>query len=87
MIIVEEEIVMKTNITKIVIALLGAYAASSFAATTGAVEEGSSPLVWFFIGFGVLVIMLQAVPAMILFVSMLRGLFSPHAKEAHLPKV
>ena len=78
---------MKINITKTVIALLGACAASAFAATTGTAGEGSGPLVWFFIGFGVLAIMLQAVPAVILFVSMLRGLFSTHEKEAHLPKV
>ena len=78
---------MKTNIIKIVIALLGACAASAFAATTGVVGEGSGLLVWFFIGFGVLVVMLQAVPAVFLFVSMLRGLFSASEKEAHLPKV
>jgi len=78
---------MKTNIVKTVIALLSACAASAFAATTGTAGEGSGPLVWFLIGFGVLVIMLQAVPAVILFVSMLRGLFSAHEKEAHLPKV
>lgn len=78
---------MKTTITKMVIALLGACAAAAFAATTGTVGEGSGPLVWFFIGFGVLVIMLQAVPAVILFVSMLRGLFSAPEKEVHLPKI
>lgn len=78
---------MKTNIIKTIIALLGACAASAFATTTGTSGEGSGPLVWFFIGFGVLAIMLQAVPAMILFVSMLRGLFSAPEKEAHLPKV
>ncbi len=78
---------MKTNIIKIVIALLGACAAASFAATSDVAGEGSGPLVWIFLGFGVLVVMLQAVPALILFVSMLRGLFSASEKEAHLPKV
>jgi hypothetical protein len=78
---------MKTNIIKMVIALLGACSASAFAANTGVAGEGGGPLVWFFIGFGVLVVMLQAVPAVILFVSMLRGLFSTSEKEAHLPKV
>ena len=70
-----------------VIALLGACAAAEFAATGGAAGEGSGPLVWIFLGFGVLVVMLQAVPALILFVSMLRGLFSASEKEAHVPKV
>lgn len=78
---------MRINIIKTAIALLGACAASAFAATTGAAGEGSGPLVWFFIGFGVLAIMLQAVPAVILFVSMLRGLFSASGKEVSLPKV
>jgi hypothetical protein len=78
---------MKTNIIKTVITLLGACGASAFAATTGTAGEGSGQLVWFFIGFGVLVIMLQAVPAVILFVSMLRGLFSAPEKQAHLPKI
>lgn len=78
---------MKINIIKTAIALLGACAASAFAATTGTAGDGSGPLVWFFIGFGVLTIMLQAVPAVILFVSMLRGLFSAPAKEIHVPKV
>jgi len=77
---------MKINIIKTAIALLGACAASAFAAT-GAAGDGSGPLVWFFIGFGVLVIMFQAVPAVILFVSMLRGLFTTAEKEVHLPKV
>lgn len=78
---------MKTTILKTALALLGAGASSAFAATTGTAAEGSGPLVWFFIGFGVMVIMLQAVPALILFVSMLKGLFAASEKEATLPKV
>jgi len=78
---------MKTTIIKSVIALLGAGAASAFAATSGAGGEGSSPLTWLFIGFGVMVIMLQAVPALILFVSMLKGLFAASEKEITIPKV
>jgi hypothetical protein len=78
---------MKTNIIKMVIALLSACAATAYAATTGTEVIGSGPLVWFFIGFGVLVVMLQLVPALILFVSMLRGLFSASEKEVRLPKV
>lgn len=78
---------MKTTIVKWAIALAGAGATTAFAATTGIAGEGSGPLVWAFIGFGVMVIMLQAVPALILFASMLKGLFTSSDKEATLPKV
>ena len=78
---------MKTTIIKSAIALLGAGAASAFAATSGTVGEGSGPLIWAFIGFGVMVIMLQAVPALILFASMLKGLFADSEKEITIPKV
>jgi hypothetical protein len=82
----EKEIVMKATIIKSIIALLGAGAASAFAATTNLAGEGSGPLTWFFIGFGVMVIMLQAVPALILFASMLKGLFATSEKEITIPK-
>lgn len=75
---------MKTTLIKLAIAVTGAGAASAFAATTGVPGEGSSPLIWAFIGFGVMVIMLQAVPALILFASMLKGLFASSAKEITL---
>lgn len=78
---------MKTNIIKTVVALIGAGATSVFAAATGAAGEASGLLVWFLIGFGALVIMLQVMPAIVLFVSMLRGLFAVPGKEVHLPKV
>ena len=78
---------MKTTILKTVLVLLGAGVSSAFAASTGAAADGGGPLVWFFIGFGAMVIMLQAVPALILFVSMLKGLFAASDKEAALPKV
>ncbi|MBV5340348.1 MAG: hypothetical protein J0665_12485 [Deltaproteobacteria bacterium] len=78
---------MKTNIIKMVIALLGACTATAYAATTETIVGGNGPLIWLFIGFGVLVVMLQLVPALILFVSMLRGLFSASEKEVRLPKV
>lgn len=77
---------MKTTIIKIAMALVCGIATSAFAVTTGVFGEGSGPLVWFFVGFMALVVMLQAVPAMILFVSMLRALFSPGAKEVTIPK-
>ena len=77
---------MKTNMIKTLIALFVAGAASAYAATSDVAGEGSGMLVWAFIGFAVMVVMLQAVPALILFVSMLRGLFSSSEKEATLPK-
>lgn len=77
---------MKTTITKIVIALIGAVAATAFAATTGVGAGESGLLVWSFIGFGVTVIMIQAVPAMILFASMLKGIFSHSDKEITVGK-
>jgi hypothetical protein len=83
---VKEE-VMKTTIVKTAIALFGAGASAAFAATSGLASEGSGLLTWSLIGFGVMIIMLQAVPAMILFASLLKGLFSGHHETHHLPKV
>jgi hypothetical protein len=77
---------MKTNMIKTLIALFTAGATSAFASTSGVAGEGSGLLVWAFVGFAVMVVMLQAVPALILFVSMLRGLFSSSEKEITLPK-
>ncbi len=77
---------MKTKLIKLTAALTGAGASSAYAASSGVGGEGSGMLVWFLIGFGVMVIMLQAVPALIMFVSMVKGLFSSHS-ETHLPKV
>ena len=77
---------MKTKLIKLTAALTGAGASSAYAASSGVGGEGSGMLVWFLIWFGVMVIMLQAVPALIMFVSMVKGLFSGHS-ETHLPKV
>lgn len=77
---------MKTNILKTAIALVTASASSAFAATNGAAGEGNGLLVWIFIGFMVLVIMIQAVPAIVMFASMLKGLFSTPTKNANLTK-
>ncbi|MDD2309137.1 MAG: hypothetical protein PHH91_06100 [Desulfuromonadaceae bacterium] len=76
---------MKTNMIKTVIALVVASATSAYAAVTGAAGEGSGPLVWLFIGFCALIVMLQAVPAVILFISMVRGLFSASEKKVVVP--
>lgn len=77
---------MKSTLLKTVIALVGATATSAYAATSGTTPEGTGILVWFFVGFGALIVILQAIPALVLFASMLKGLFSPADKHIHLPK-
>ena len=67
---------MKTRIVNLLIPLLGGSATSAFAAE-GAIQDGGSPLIWFFIGFGVLVLMVQAVPALVMLYSMIKAVFSP----------
>ncbi len=67
---------MKTKILNLLIPLLGGSATSAFASDS-ALSDGGGPLVWFFIGFGVLVLMVQAVPALIMLYSMLKAVFSP----------
>lgn len=56
-------------------------AGSAFAGT-GASSEENGWLWMLFLGFGALIIVFQLVPSMILFGSMLRGLFSSAAKES-----
>jgi hypothetical protein len=77
---------MKTTIIKTVIALIGAGATTAYAASNNIAGEGSGPLVWFLIGFGAVVILLQAVPALVMFASMIKGLFSPADKSATVHK-
>ncbi|MBW4055862.1 MAG: hypothetical protein HIU83_10785 [Proteobacteria bacterium] len=67
---------MKTKITSFLIPLLSGSATSAFAAD-GALQGGGGPLVWFFIGFGVLVIIMQLIPACIILYSMIKAIFSP----------
>jgi len=45
-------------------------------AATGNVPEDTNLLMWGFLGFGSLVLLIQAVPAGVMFASMLKGLFS-----------
>ena len=76
---------MKTKIANILIPLLGGSATSAFA-VDGAVQDSGGPLVWFFIGFGVLVLMVQVIPAGILLFSMIKAILSP-AGSAKLASV
>jgi hypothetical protein len=78
---------MKANIVKSVVALICASAASVYAAATGIGGEEAGMLVWAMIGFGVLVVMLQAVPAMIMLGAMLKAVFSVGDKSSALPKL
>jgi len=76
---------MKTKIANILIPLLGGSATSAFAAE-GVVQDSGGPLVWFFIGFGVLVVMVQVIPAGILLFSMVKAILSPSG-SANLARV
>lgn len=71
---------MKTKIANILIPLLGGSATSAFAVDS-AVQDSGGPLVWFFIGFGVLVLMVQVIPAGILLFSMIKAILSPAGSE------
>ena len=44
---------------------------------------GSSILLILFLGFGALIVVFQFIPGMVLFFSMLKGLFTPAPKKAH----
>ncbi|AJE03846.1 hypothetical protein [Geobacter pickeringii] len=70
---------MKTT-AKALIAVI-ASASSSFAASGAGMDEGGflAPL---FLAFGAAIIALQTLPALVMFGSMLKGLFSPKAEEA-----
>ena len=71
---------MHTIVFKLRVPLLVGTATSAFAASTAGLA-GHSMLVWFFIGFGAMILMFQAAPAMIMFCSMLKGLFSTNPVE------
>ncbi len=51
-------------------------------AAASAQSEGAGILTYFFIGFFALIIVSQLVPAMILFVGMVKGLFAGQEKNA-----
>jgi hypothetical protein len=72
---------MKTAL-KILVPILAGSATASFAATTGLEQGSNGMLVWFFIGFGVMVVLFQAAPAIVMFASMMKGLFSSNPAEA-----
>ncbi|MDD2540282.1 MAG: hypothetical protein PHH28_04465 [Desulfuromonadaceae bacterium] len=76
---------MKSTILKILIPMLAGSAVPVFAAVTRPVHGGGSMLIWFFIGFGVMVLLFQTTPAIVMFFSMLKGVFSRTSLETSLP--
>ncbi len=72
---------MKARIINLLVTLSACSATSAFASNSG-VSDSGGPLVWFFIGFGALVLMFQAVPAAILLYSMLKAVFSSSRSSA-----
>lgn len=73
---------MKMSGIKALLPLLVGTATSSFAATYGSEQTGSSMLTWFFIGFGIMVLVFQVAPAIVMFFSMVKGIFSSSPAEA-----
>lgn len=66
---------MKKNIFKIATIISCSFASSAFAASSDVAQDGGL-LVWGLIGFATAVIMAQAIPASIMFYSMIKALFS-----------
>lgn len=75
---------MKTNILKFLIPILAGSTTSAFAAATSLGNGGSGVLIWFVIGFGVMILLFQAAPAMVMFFSLVKGLFSSSIPEGSL---
>lgn len=74
---------MRTLISTIIVALASATPAL---AASGNDAKGSGILIFLFLGFAALIIVFQFIPGMVLFASMLKGLFtSAHKKSDSLP--
>ncbi len=71
---------MKTKIANFLIPMLAGTSTSALASDS-TMQDGGGPLTWFFIGFAVLVVMVQAIPAGILLFSMIKAVFSKSEKE------
>jgi hypothetical protein len=70
------------NVLKILVPIVAGSATAASAAANGAEPGGNGMLVWFFIGFGAMVVLFQAAPAVVMFASMMKGLFSSNPAEA-----
>lgn len=69
---------MKTLLTTLAVTL--ACVTPAIAANANA-AKGSSILLFLFLGFGALIIVFQFVPGMVLFVTMIKGLFTPAPRK------
>jgi hypothetical protein len=74
---------MKRTITTIVTAML--LDATPVLASGGEETTGTSLLVFLFLGFGALIIVCQLIPSLLLFFSMIKGLFET-AVHKSIPK-
>lgn len=72
---------MKT-ILKILVPILSGSATAAFAASNSTEQAGNGMLIWFLIGFAVMILLFQAAPAVLMFASMMKGLFSSNPAEA-----
>jgi hypothetical protein len=75
---------MKFAFLKILMPILAGSTTSAFAAAHSFEQGDSGILIWSFIGFGVIVLLFQAAPAMVMFFSMVKGLFSNTITEVPL---
>lgn len=72
------------NLTRHLLAAFFSSATAAFAAE-GAAESGMSPLVVAFIAFFALILAFQAIPALMMLTSVLRGLFTQAAHRTSEP--
>lgn len=77
---------MKTNLVKVAVALLTSSAVSVYAASAGVGGEEAGLLIWALIGFAVLVVMMQAVPATVMLYAMVKAVFAPADKTVAAPR-
>lgn len=74
---------MKSTILKTGLAFMVASSSSVYAANSGTTSESSGLLIWFLIGFAALVVILQGIPAVVMFASMIKGLFGSQQQAKH----
>ncbi|SNB48082.1 hypothetical protein [Geobacter sp. DSM 9736] len=72
---------MKTTIKNLPFAIFTGFASAAYAAG-GAETEGFSLILVLFIAFGALIVVFQLFPGTMLFMSMIKGLFSSVKEEA-----
>jgi hypothetical protein len=68
------------TLTTIIGTIAGLAPAAAFAATTGTVEH-TGLMGWIFLGFGALLIIGQAVPAVLLMIGLVKGLVGKETKH------